>query len=244
MLPGDDQPGDMMLRTLLESQANPKRGVSGTAISIGVHTAIIGAAIVATARATTRRPEAPPPSLIYRAEPVPPSPRPQASSTNRRDAGALVVPKVLVPPVDIPKHLPPIDITKPITHEGDFDTAPINLGVALPGGSPHALGSGNTGPLTSEMVDQAAVPRSDNPRPTYPAALRAASIEGNVVARFVIDTGGRAEPNSIEIVETTHALFADAVRQALLRSRYLPATLNGHPVRQLVEQRFAFTLDR
>jgi protein TonB len=83
-----------------------------------------------------------------------------------------------------------------------------------------------------------------NPTPLYPTALRSAQLEGTVVARFVVDTSGRAEPASVSFREASHPLFADAVRQALLRSRYLPAMLNGRKVRQLVEQRFAFSLVR
>jgi hypothetical protein len=75
-------------------------------------------------------------------------------------------------------------------------------------------------------------------------ALRAAQIEGSVVARFVVDTTGLAEPESITFPEATHAQFADAVRQSLLHSRYLPAVLGDRHVRQLVEQHFAFTLTR
>jgi hypothetical protein len=74
--------------------------------------------------------------------------------------------------------------------------------------------------------------------------LRASQIEGNVVARFVVDTTGLAEPESITFPEATHAQFAEAVRQSLLRSRYLPAMIGDHHVRQLVEQHFAFTLTR
>jgi protein TonB len=87
-------------------------------------------------------------------------------------------------------------------------------------------------------------PRPGNPAPAYPASLRSAQVEGSVLARFIVDTTGRVEAASINFPEATHALFADAVRQSLLRSRYLPAVLGEHAVRQLVEQRFAFTLTR
>jgi hypothetical protein len=63
-----------------------------------------------------------------------------------------------------------------------------------------------------------------------------------VSARFVVDTLGRVEPASIEITETTHTLFADAVRVALLRQRFLPAAAGGHLVRQLVVQPFEFRI--
>ena len=94
------------------------------------------------------------------------------------------------------------------------------------------------------QVEKAAIPRPGNPAPMYPAALRAAQIEGRVVARFVVDTLGLAEPASITFPEATHAQFADAVRQSLLRSRYLPAMVGDRRVRQLVAQHFSFTLTR
>ncbi|HEY2853364.1 MAG TPA: TonB family protein [Gemmatimonadaceae bacterium] len=93
-------------------------------------------------------------------------------------------------------------------------------------------------------VDLAARPKASNPSPVYPPALRSAQLEGAVVAQFVVDTLGRAEPASIVIREATHPLFGDAVRQALLRSRYEPAMASNRKVRQLVEQRFTFTLLR
>jgi TonB family protein len=84
----------------------------------------------------------------------------------------------------------------------------------------------------------------DNPAPVYPPALRAAQIEGVVDAQFIIDTLGRAETASIIIRQATQSLFGDAVRQALLRSRYEPAMVGNRRVRQLVEQRFTFSLIR
>jgi protein TonB len=97
---------------------------------------------------------------------------------------------------------------------------------------------------TFVTVDWAARPKPNNPSPVYPTALRSAQLEGAVVAQFIVDTLGRAEPASINIKEATHPLFGDAVRQALLRSRYEPAMASNRRVRQLVEQRFTFTLFR
>jgi protein TonB len=94
------------------------------------------------------------------------------------------------------------------------------------------------------MVEKAAMPQPGNPAPVYPAALRAAQLEGDVVARFVVDTSGRAEPGSIAFPRVSHPAFAEAVRHALLQSRYVPAEVAGHSVRQLVEQRFLFALRR
>ena len=63
-----------------------------------------------------------------------------------------------------------------------------------------------------------------------------------MVARFVVDSAGRVAPGSLEIVRATHELFADAVRVALERTRFVPAERAGRPVAQLVEERFGFEL--
>jgi protein TonB len=150
---------------------------------------------------------------------------------------------VLVPPVFVPKGLPPIDLTRPVTDERIFDGKHISLATERSDGE-GGLASPTSGVYMVSAVDKAAAPRPGNPAPVYPSALRSAQIEGSVLARFVVDTTGRAEPESISFPEATHVQFADAVRQSLLRSRYLPAVVSGRAVRQLVEQRFAFTLTR
>ena len=235
-----------MFRTLLESGASPARRAGGTIVSIAVHTTAIALAIVATARATAvKRTDNPPPTdLVYRVRPT------HFETSTNHTAGkplpGIYIPLVrrdIVPPVAIPTILPStIDVPNPGTPApnewgggGSFDSGPFD---------PPYIGSPIGGVFTVRLVDKAAAPRPGNPAPLYPAALRAAQIEGTVLARFVVDSVGRAESASIEFPEATHPQFAEAVRQSLLRSRYLPAMLNGRAVRQLVEQRFAFTLVR
>ena len=236
-----------MLRTLLESGATPTRRAGGTIVSIAVHTTAIALAIVATARATAVTVDHPkaPTDLVFTVMPAHSEPSTSVSS-GKPLPGTFTMPPVrryVVPPVTIPTGLPPIDAT----YKGT-DQPPIDFGAAGPIGrgvvDHDGMGSPSGGVYTDRLVEKAATPRRGNPAPVYPAALRAAQIEGTVLARFVVDTTGRAEPASIEFPETTHAQFAEAVRQSLLRSRYLPAMLQGSPVRQLVEQRFAFTLTR
>lgn len=101
-----------------------------------------------------------------------------------------------------------------------------------------------SGIYPGNAVDRAVVPRSDNGSPIYPALLRSAGIEGDVLVRFVVDSAGRVEPNSITLLDASHVAFGDAVSRWLQRARYLPAEVAGRPVRQLVEQRFGFTLRR
>jgi TonB family protein len=235
-----------MLRTLLESGATPTRRAGGTIVSIAAHTAAIALAIVATARATAvhvdnvKRPT----DLVYTVVPTrPESPR---NATREKPIPGTFIPPVgryVVPPVTIPTGLPPIDAVyqgpavSPIVFSGG---GALGIGIVDRAG----LVSPPGGVYTPRLVDKAAAPRPGNPVPVYPAALRAAQIEGTVLARFVVDSVGHAESASIDFPEATHPQFAEAVRQSLLRSRYLPAILDGRPVRQLVEQRFAFTLTR
>jgi Gram-negative bacterial tonB protein. len=46
----------------------------------------------------------------------------------------------------------------------------------------------------------------------------------------------------MEVKSSPHKLFSDAVRVALMSSRYRPAEVGGKAVRQLVEQAFKFSL--
>ncbi|HKN68238.1 MAG TPA: energy transducer TonB [Gemmatimonadaceae bacterium] len=234
-----------MLRTLLESGASPTRRAGGTIVSIAVHTTAIALAIAATARATAVKTKADPPraDIVYHV-----LPSHTETSTNHAAGkplpGTYIVPdsRVIVPPVSIPTSLPPTDLSSKGLAEPHPD---FGGGGSLGGGvvdTAVGIGGAAGGVFTPRLVDKPAAPRPGNPAPIYPSALRAARIEGTVLVRFVVDSAGRAEVASIDFPETTHPQFAEAVRQSLIRSRYLPAMLQGRPVRQLVEQRFAFTL--
>jgi protein TonB len=80
--------------------------------------------------------------------------------------------------------------------------------------------------------------------PAYPTILLAGHVEGEVVARFVIDTEGRVDPRSYTVLRSTHPLFDRAVREALARARYRPAESDGRAVRQAIEQTFRFSPTR
>jgi TonB family protein len=91
-------------------------------------------------------------------------------------------------------------------------------------------------------VDEAAARMEGSAAPAYPSELVKQGVEGSVTVRYVIDSTGRAEPASLEIYASTHPLFTDAVRDALPGMRFTSALLGGRPVRQLVEQTFAFKI--
>ena len=89
-------------------------------------------------------------------------------------------------------------------------------------------------------VDSAASRDEDSEGPAYPPTLIARNIEGSVLARFVVDTNGRPDVSTFITLESTHDLFAAAVRDVLPRMKFRPAKRNNVVVRQLVELRFSF----
>jgi protein TonB len=133
----------------------------------------------------------------------------------------------------------PIGPTVKSSSDGDVDAK---------AGSSKGLGSGvsrDDGSAYSEAQVEREVQRlPGSPAPRYPESLRSAGISGDVLMRFIVGTNGRVESNSIEIVSSPNPAFAEAVRTSLLNSRFRPAEVGGHAVRQLVEQSFTFKLDR
>ena len=86
----------------------------------------------------------------------------------------------------------------------------------------------------------------------YPPELRDADIEGHVVLRATINARGRPEPASIRYVWpenrpkpsgqalVVYLTFAEAARDVLSESHYLPASLGGCPVSASVDVTFDF----
>lgn len=85
-------------------------------------------------------------------------------------------------------------------------------------------------------------PRPRNPAPEYPMTLRSAGVSGGVVLAFVIDTTGRADMGTIEVLYAAHPRFVSAVRDVLRRSSYRPAEANCQKRAWSVMQAFRFLL--
>ncbi len=232
-----------MFATLLESRGTTVRRRGGAVVSIVAHTAVIAAALAGTARAT-RAPVAEPepsPTLVYSV--LAPGPRPAPPRTARAASpvrppapGAIAIPVHTPDFSRIPTALPPIDAplgeALPSVGARDVGAGPSMAGTAEPRGSD---------PWVSGMVDRVASLRT-RVQPAYPRALVSSRLEGRVVIRFIVDTTGRVEPGSIEAVESTHPLFTEAARGALVRARFEPAQVGGRPVRMLMELPVLFEL--
>jgi hypothetical protein len=74
------------------------------------------------------------------------------------------------------------------------------------------------------------------PRPT------SIGRRGSITLEFVVDSTGRVDPSSIQVMHSTHADFEPVIRRFLTtRSRYLPAEIEeGRRVAQCVQQTFVF----
>jgi protein TonB len=77
--------------------------------------------------------------------------------------------------------------------------------------------------------------------PAYPWRARQRSVEGKVVASFVIDAEGRVRNLDIE-QQTPRGVFDAAVRRALASWRFEPGTKDGRAVPVRVRQVFTFSL--
>jgi TonB family protein len=74
----------------------------------------------------------------------------------------------------------------------------------------------------------------------YPPGLRDAGVQGNVQLRFVVDTAGRVESGSMEVVVRSHPEFERVAIQAAEQMRFAPARVGPRPVRVRVELPFVF----
>jgi TonB family protein len=92
------------------------------------------------------------------------------------------------------------------------------------------------------QVDQMVERYSSSAAPVYPPELSAQGKEGKVDATYVVDTAGRVDTTTIQVLESDHPRFTESVRTALGEARFRPATRAGQLVRQLVQQRFSFKL--
>ena len=76
--------------------------------------------------------------------------------------------------------------------------------------------------------------------PAYPEELRAAALTGRVTVRFVVNADGGVEMPSVEVIHSNNPSFTTSVTAVLPRMKFVPASLDGHNVRQSVTEPFDF----
>jgi hypothetical protein len=78
--------------------------------------------------------------------------------------------------------------------------------------------------------------------PVYPRDLLAIGAEGLVQTTYVVDTTGRVDMSTVEVLSSDDPRFTESVRTALGLMLFHPALRAGKTVRQLVAQQFRFKI--
>lgn len=146
--------------------------------------------------------------------------------------------RTLAAPVNIPTGIPPIDLSQQFDPR-DFSGIGVEEGIFE--------GVEEEGPVDLAQVFNEAVvdeppERISSPPLEYPRMMQQAGVEGLVVLQGVVDTTGRVEPNSIEVVSSTNRAFEGPARQLLRRSLFRPGRVRGQAVRVLIQLPIQFNL--
>lgn len=147
--------------------------------------------------------------------------------------------QVLMAPVDVPKEIPPVDLT------ARFDPRDYS-GVGVEGGVFTGI-EGGTGPVDLTQVFAEAVvdevpERISCPLPDYPRMMQQANIEGQVLLQFVVETDGRVKSQNIETITSTHKAFEGPARDMIGKCLFRPGRVRANPVRVLVQMPIIFNL--
>lgn len=225
------------LRLLASDRKPDGTGLTrGGLLSLFIHAAVIAAAVYATvsahgdaaaAKADT--------TLVYVApqEQQHEAPPPPELRVPLKGFQTVTVPAIIptaIPPVSLQEHFDPKDFS----------------GIGVEGGTATGVtpAPGGDQVFSTAEVDQLPALVSAPPLDRdYPTLLRQAGITGRVVLQVVIDSSGRAEPASIQVLQSAHPGFNDAARRWIARALFRPARKNGQAVRVLVTQALDYSLN-
>ena len=237
-----------MLGVLLETRARRQRRSGGMALSVATHVALIGAVTAATtAKPNVPKPEKP--TVIPVVAPTPEAKPPlRRIVTNAPRRGPILPTNFVIKRIDaptvVPNELPPIDM------RGSLAADSIVIGGSR-GGTPECgfgclVGDDPSKSSTSNewRGSELLMHLITTAKPRYPELLRQAGIDGRVLVRFTVDTLGRIDPTSVQILQTTHEQFSRSVRDALGAFRFRPAEASGRKVPALAEMPFEFKVTR
>jgi TonB family protein len=226
---------DAMFDVLMASRTPGRRGMGRGVMSAGLHLVVIAGAIRATAGAAAPIAEPVEHPAIWVVDPPPASPRPAYRSSG--PGPVLPGPRLVVPPVDVPPGLPPVELGSAL------DVSRFDERGAVPPG-PGPAGADSSAGSRAFSVDAVDDPAEvlHQPEPRYPPALLHAGVVGRVLVEFIIDTAGHAETASLRIVESSNPAFEAAAVETIRRSLFRPARVRGRVVRQLTRQAIGFRI--
>jgi hypothetical protein len=77
----------------------------------------------------------------------------------------------------------------------------------------------------------------------FPDVMKTHQTRGTVAVAFIVDSTGRAETDSMQVLFSTNALFTESVKRALEGTRFVPAERDGVRVPQVAQLTYAFRFD-
>lgn len=232
-----------MLGVLLESRAKRQRRAGGAVLSVATHLALIAFITMTTVRIAPARPNHERPTAVVFSAPKTVSPPVAHVVSGQRSSGpSFQVPTLthIAVPQSIPTSLPPIDFTQAAT------SGEIVIGDGDSRGSvgPRSILDGERPASTDWRGTELLMRIVTTAKPRYPERLRELGIEGSVVVRFAVDTAGRVDTKSAQVLSSTNPLFSKAVLDALEGFRFKPAEVGTRRVAALAEMPFEFRISK
>lgn len=230
-----------MLKTLLESRATKERNQAITAASVTVHGVLIAIAAFATAAGAPALTEQEKPTRIIWAAPRTSPATIRTVRLTHSPAQTSTLPNVAIS-IDVPSSIPAVNIPLGTVTKADFGQSDGSVSNSTDTSGVSGPSDGRRAYTSNEVEVPVSALRGG--QPDYPAALRSAGVQGEVIALFIVDESGRGVLESVKILSATNDLFAASVRRAIPKMRFSAARIGSHPVPQLVQQLFVFRLDR
>lgn len=225
-----------MFDNLIESGRKPeKKRLFGVGFaSISIHAGLIGGAVWATLGANAANDKVLADTtmvfLNQQQEQKPPEQQVVMPDVPLKGFQTVVAPDI------IPTSIPQINLTE------HFDPKDYS-GTGVEGGVANGLVPNSDAIYTTAIVEEQPELLS-GPHPAFPELLKQAQIQGRVIVQAVIDTAGRAEPNSIKVLQSPNPGFNPSAIDAVRRSLFRPARVHGRAVRVLIQIPYDFKITR
>ena len=233
-----------MFDNIVAAPQKLRRG-SSTLVSILLHGAAIGLAVVFTyVRAHMPKAEAPV-DVVFRPPPPPPPPPPAARKPKTPRQTPKIIPKT--PPTQIvqPKELPKMEENPPENLPEEVEDEGVEGGVeggVVGGAVGGSIGGTGTGPPPMRIEAESSVIKLEKisgPKPDYTPQALEHEVHGIMVVKCLITIDGGV--HNCRVVQGLPFLDRSTVA-ALEQQRYKPYLLNGQPVEIDLTFRIRFEL--
>ena len=236
-----------MFENITSVEGNKGKPAASLTVSLLLHGAVIGSALLAGYLGAHKKEDAPVPiSVVLRAAPPPPPPPPpppKASSVKKVKPVVKREVRQIIQPTEVPQVKPPEEAPAPASDSPDDD--------GVEGGVEGGVAGGVVGGVLGGIVSAAPPPpppkrveynetmtrptKLSGPDPAYTDQAIEREIQGTVVVKCVVTVEGIVK----ECRVTQSLPFMDrAVVDALLKRRYTPAIYQGQPI----EVDYTFTI--